>query len=278
MKAETRAELDAYYKAAETWATDKAEQLRGSRQRAWIIAVAAIFVAVAEAIALIMLVPLKTVEPYTLLVDRNTGYVEALAPLDGATITPDTALTRSFLVQYVIARETFDINTIEDAYRKTVLWSDGVARSEYIASMQASNPESPLTSLPRSTVVEVQINSVSMLSETTAMVRFALERRDQNGRRRPLGRRVSVISWTYSGEPMTVADRLVNPLGFQVTRYRSDVEALPEYRRMPPVDDDPEGEAPGASRGDEEGEREDPQSGEIRQIGERADAEEGDTQ
>ena len=66
-----------------------------------------------EALALILLMPLKTVEPYTLLVDRNTGFVQALKPLDPAEVAPDTALTQSFLVQYVIARESFDIDTLQ---------------------------------------------------------------------------------------------------------------------------------------------------------------------
>ena len=76
------------------------------------MAIGAGTIAVLEAGALILLTPLKTVEPYTLLVDRTTGYVQALKPLDADKIAPDTALTQSFLVQYVIARESFDIDTV----------------------------------------------------------------------------------------------------------------------------------------------------------------------
>lgn len=230
MKQETREQLDAYYKEAESWATDRIAALNASRKRAWIIAGIAAFIAIAEAVALIALAPLKTVEPYTLLVDRQTGYVEALQPLDGSVITPDTALTRSFLVQYVIARETFDIDTLQQDYQKAVLWSEGSAQAEYIAHMQASNPQSPLARLPRNSTVEVEINSVSMLPDSTAMVRYALVRRDEGRQTRSLGNHVAILSWTYSGEPLTMADRLVNPLGFQITSYRSDVESLPELR------------------------------------------------
>lgn len=230
MKQETREQLDDYYREAESWASDKIADLHASRRRAWIAASVMAFIAIALAIALIALTPLKTVEPYTLLVDRQTGHVETLQPLDGAVITPDEALTRSFLVQYVIARETFDIDTLQEDYRKTVLWSNNTARAGYIETMQASNPQSPLSRLPRDAVTEVEINSISMLSDATAMVRYALVRRDGGGQARSLGNRVSVLTWTYSGEPLTVADRLVNPLGFQVTRYRSDIEALPEQQ------------------------------------------------
>ena len=93
---------------------------------------------VAEALALVMLLPLKTVEPYTLLVDRQTGYVEALKPIERQTIAPDAALTRSFLVQYVIARESFDRPSLKANYRKTALWSAPEARAAYVAAMQAT--------------------------------------------------------------------------------------------------------------------------------------------
>jgi type IV secretion system protein VirB8 len=37
---------------------------------------------------------------------------------------------------------------------------------------------------------------------------------------------VSVIRYRFTGEPMSMEERLVNPLGFQVVRYRRDQEAL----------------------------------------------------
>jgi type IV secretion system protein VirB8 len=36
-----------------------------------------------------------------------------------------------------------------------------------------------------------------------------------------------VISYRYSGAPMSADDRLLNPLGFEVTRYRRDAETVP---------------------------------------------------
>ncbi len=271
MKQETRDELDDYYREAESWATDKIADLHASRRRAWIVAGVMSFVAILLAIAIVALTPLKTVEPYTLLVDRQTGHVETLRPLDGAVITPDEALTRSFLVQYVLARETFDIDTVQEDYQKTVLWSDDTARSSYIAAMQASNPQSPLSRLPRDTVVEVEINSVSMLSDSTAMVRYALIQRDGGGQARDLGNRVSVLTWTYSGEPLSVADRLINPLGFQVTRYRGDIESLPDQRfETATAVIDSESGSVEVERRDDEGEGNETTPDGVRRIGTRA--------
>ncbi len=147
MNKQAREALDAYYVEAESWGNDQREALAASRRTAWIVASAAGAIALMEALALVMLVPLKTVEPYTLLVDRNTGYVQALSPLDPARLSGDTALTQSFLVQYVIAREGYDVDTLQGNYRKVALWSAEQARASYVSAMQISNPQSPLAPL-----------------------------------------------------------------------------------------------------------------------------------
>ena len=235
MNKQTREALDAYYVEAESWGKDRQDALAKSQRTAWTVAAAACAIAVLEAIALLVLMPLKTVEPYTLLVDRHTGFVQALEPLNGQRISGDTALTQSFLVQYVIARESFDIDTVQDNYRRVALWSADTARSTYLASMQVSTPESPLVIYPRETVVETRVKSVSPIDRDAAMVRFETLRRDANGRVEGPRAWVAVIRYRYSGEPMSVEDRMINPLGFQVLRYRRDAEALPpEPAPVPP--------------------------------------------
>lgn len=228
MKNKAREALDAYYREAGSWAEDQRTTLEKSRRTAWIVAGGACGIAVLEALALVFLTPLKTVEPYTLLVDKQTGFVQALQPLNAQRVAPDSALTQSFLVQYVIARESFDINALQANYRKVSLWSEGNARSLYVAGMQASNPDSPLARLPRSTIVETRVKSVSPLGGNRAMVRFETVRRDAGGRQLPGQPWVAVIAYRYSGEPMSLEDRFLNPLGFEATAYQRNPEAFPQ--------------------------------------------------
>lgn len=226
MRSNPSDELHEHLQASQSWADDRRTLIDRSRRTAWRVAVGASVIALAEAMALVALLPLKTVQPYTLLVDRQTGHVEALRPLERQTVTADAALTRSFLVQYVIAREGFGIDTLQLDYRKVALWSSGEARQQYIATMQANNPASPLVAYPRSSLVDVTIKSISSLSPSSALVRFDTQRVDRGS---PAGAPTSwaaVVSFTYSGEPMSAADRLINPLGFKVTRYRRDAETL----------------------------------------------------
>lgn len=221
-------DLNRYYSQAESWSADRNKALSGSRRVAWIIAGAATGVAVLEAIALASLLPLKTVVPYTLLVDRQTGNVQALKPLEQQTITPDDALVRSFLAQYMTARESFEINSLKDDYRKVALWSADEARDRYLASMAANNPLSPLATLPRQALVETEVRSISSLSTDTALVRFVTKRSDPGGQKQDVQNWAVVMKYRFSTASMSAADRLLNPLGFQVLRYRRDAEMVPQ--------------------------------------------------
>lgn len=222
-----RESLDAYYAQGASWAQDREVASAASRRTAWIIAIIAVVVALCEAFALVALAPLKTVVPYTLMVDRQTGFVQALKPLDTHTVGADTALTKSFLVQYVIAREGFDANSLQSDYRKVASWSVGSARAAYVAGMQASNPDSPLARYPRSTVVDVVVKSVTSVGPSSALVRYDTRRRAADGRIGASEPWVAVVRYAYSRAPMSEAQRFINPLGFQVLRYRTSREALP---------------------------------------------------
>lgn len=214
-----------YYAEAASWAADTHGGLRASRRVAWWVAGAACVVAALEALALAALSPLKTVKPYVISVDRQTGYAQTVQPLAAGALAQDTAVTQANLVQYVLARETFDGTDLREAYRRVMLLSAGGARDDYARLMQRSTPQSPLNLYPATSTVNVDIESVSLLSPTTALVRFTTTRRDQGAQTGQVQPYVAAIAFRYSSAPMSQGDRFTNPLGFQVTRYRRDSEA-----------------------------------------------------
>lgn len=235
----SREALDDYYADAASWNRDRVQAIRRSKLAAWWVAGGAVLVAVLEAAALVLLTPLKTVQPYTLLVDRTTGYVQALKPLDQEKLSPDTALTQSMLVQYVIARESFDMATLNADYRKVALFSADSARSSYLQAMQVSNPQSPLLIYPRTSVVDTRVKSVSPVGQNTALVRFETVRSDAGSQTSQPMSWVAVVRYRFTNEPMKLEDRFVNPLGFQVLSYRRDPETLPGQDVTPSVTQQP---------------------------------------
>ncbi|WP_230781763.1 virB8 family protein [Sphingomonas sp. Leaf37] len=228
-------ERETYFKEARSWAEDSRARTSRSKQIAWTIAGIAVGAAAFEAVALAMLTPLKTVQPITLLVDRQTGFVQALDPNTPQRVSADAALTDAYLAQYVSAREGFDRATLQVDYRRVALWSAGRARASYLSGIAATNPASPIQSLPGGTLISVRVKSVSRLQSGVSLVRFDTQRVDRNGQAEAPRPWISVVRFRYSDAPMAFGDRLVNPLGFQVTGYRRDAEAPPAPEVVAPV-------------------------------------------
>jgi type IV secretion system protein VirB8 len=225
----TEAGRSRYYQEAASWASDIHGALRASRRVAWIFAAAAAVIAVLEAFALAALAPLKTVVPYAITVDRQTGYVETVRGLKPGALSQDQAVVQSFLVQYVISRETFDATDLREQYHKVLLWSSGAAREQYEQLMRKTTPASPLNLYSPTTLVGVTVKSVSLLTPTTALVRFDTTRQDAGSSTGSAQSWTAVIAFHFSNAPMTMGDRFLNPLGFQVTRYRRDAETPAPY-------------------------------------------------
>src|SRR3989338_5517759 len=96
---------------ASEWYHDLYRSAVINRNRWFLIGVVSLILAGIEGIALISLTPLKSVEPYILQVDNQSGITNVLKPLrEGSenSLTEEEAITKSFIVKYVIARETFD--------------------------------------------------------------------------------------------------------------------------------------------------------------------------
>lgn len=221
----SRSGREAYYAAAQSWAGDiEAGRRRERRLLMGLVALLGLL-ATAEAFALAALTPLKTVAPYPILIDRSTGQAQPLTRLAPGVLTQDEALTRSFLAQYVRARETFDRTDFASNYRRAQLWSAEAARREYLAAMSPRNPDSPLRRLPAGATRRVNLKSISFLDRRSVLVRFDVEDigpDDTSSVRRAY---VAAIAFRYVEAPLGFEDRLINPLGFQVVRYRRDLEA-----------------------------------------------------
>lgn len=227
----------AYRNAAASWSEDVHGSLRASARRAWWVAGIASVVVVLQTLALVLLLPLKTVVPYTILVDRQTGHAELARGVNLGPMSEDEALLQSALAQYVIARETLDAGDLAANYKKVGLWSKGLALQDYLKGMDRSNPASVLNSANADTQIATTIKSIAPLGNGSALVRFATDRREGGG---PASRRdwAAVVRYGYSGAPLLAEDRLINPLGFQVTHYRRDAETAPppaaSSTNMPP--------------------------------------------
>ncbi len=223
--------------AALDFAEETVREAQGSRRRAWIVTVILIVICGAQAAAIAIMLPLKEVVPYTILVDKQTGYMETVRGIETGALQDDQAVVSSFLAQYVLQRETFDPADFDERYRRVALWSADDARNAYVQSYRAGGPDSILSGMRPGTLITTTVKHIEILTANTARVRFDLTRRDP-GADPATADWQALISFRFTGAPMRMEDRLINPLGFQVTGYRRDGEwAAPAAPALPPVAD-----------------------------------------
>lgn len=231
------------------WGQDEIAAAARSRKIAWIVAGVAAGIVALQAIALIVLIPLKRSVPYTVLVDRQTGHVQTTPGVSLPAISESDAVRQAFLAQYVLARETFDLADYRENYRKTLVWSDRDAAASYRRDWARDNPDGVQNRYRATTRVRTLVKEVRLLSPTTAVVRFDTDQTEgagaTSGLRQPWS---ATLTFTSAGRPLSDADRLFNPLGFRVTGYRRDAEipsAVPVAIPPAPLPPQPEA-APGA--------------------------------
>lgn len=219
-------EREQYYAIALSWADDRVAAERRLRRLAWTAAGIAGAIASLLALAIAVMVPLKTVQPYVVTVDRQSGAVELATTLANRKLTENEAVIQAQLANYVRVRETFDATDLATNYRRVQMLSAPDVAKRYVAEMAAGNPASPLRALSPGDTVAVRIKSVSLIGPGSALVRFDAERTLAGGRAASATAYASAISFGFSNRPLRLEDRFDNPLGFQVTRYRRDPEGL----------------------------------------------------
>jgi type IV secretion system protein VirB8 len=214
-----------YYSDGLRWETAVYRSAVGSRN-IWRTISVLLGVALILALAtLYALLPLKSLEVVTLLVDKTTGFVEVARPLEaGGELTQRESVTRANIVRFVRARETYDPKGLRDNFDMASLYSAGVAAKDLQAEFATSNPSNPMKKWGPETTISVFVKSVIFLNERTAAIRFQTTRKSE--RETVATDWVANVRFRYTSEPMRNDWRFDNPLGFQALEYRRDQETI----------------------------------------------------
>jgi type IV secretion system protein VirB8 len=218
-------DLDAYFREAKSWDQDRLASALRSRRFAWIIAGVASTVAFGACAAVAALAPLKSVTPFVVRVNDTTGSVEVMSALSGDKPTSyDEAVDKYFLAQYVRAREGWIAPAAEENFRFVATLSTPEEQERWAAIYRPTNTASPQTLWGDAGVADIAVRNIAFVNDRVANIRFHRTVR--------LPTEVAETDWiatvtfTYTAAPMAEADRLRNPLGFQVEGYRVDPEIV----------------------------------------------------
>ena len=216
--------LKDYFDKARRFDQDRLIQVARSARIAWFVAISASVVAVVSVFAIAGLTPLKTVEPFVVRVDNSTGIVDVVSTLTSTAGTYDEAVTKFFAARYVRAREGYVWSEGEENFRTVALLSTQAEQSRFATVYRGSNPGSPQNIYGRIATSRINIVSISLINANVASVRYM--RTVTRGDDVRTTHWVATLTFSYVNAPMSSTDRLVNPLGFAVSDYRADPEAI----------------------------------------------------
>ncbi len=170
------------------------------------------------------LFPLKRTIPYLYTLNETTGELTQLGAYSSQDKTTqsmqDWLMTRFLLVRYVVNRESYDADNLNQPYQIAWAMSDDAIAQDYVNSSRTDNPNSPYAIYGKTKYVTVHVLAVNQLNDETAAVRFEQTIHDHDSDSDQTIQKEAIIKWSYTTPDTTekMLDR--DPLGFKVTYYQ----------------------------------------------------------
>lgn len=222
--------LEPYFQEAASWDLDRVAQARRSERMGWLVAGGGWLTVVLLAGALMLLMPLKRVEPYLIRVDSTTGVVDVVPPYTGHAALNE-AVTRYFLTHYIAVCERFDYATAESDYEECGAFQTPQENEAWYARWNPSNPQSPLNVHKDGSTESVRVEDVSFFKRASgiqdlAQVRYLTIERQGTGGGESYRHWIATIEYAYGSPSSDPKVRRWNPLGFKVVSLTREPEVL----------------------------------------------------
>jgi type IV secretion system protein VirB8 len=224
--------LEPYYREAASWDADRLAQTRRTARIAWWAAGGGWLCAVMSVAALLLLTPLKRVEPFVVRVDNTTGVVDVVPVYAGGSGVAES-VTRYLLTHYVTVCERFNFATAESDYEECGAFHTPQRNQTWSALWSTSNPRSPLNLYKDGTTLRAQVASVSFFRRANgvadlAQVRYLKGQRPAGGADEQVTHWIATVQYVYVEPSSDPNVRRWNPLGFKIVEFRPEPEVLSE--------------------------------------------------
>jgi len=224
--------LKAYLNEAASWDQDRLVLQKRSARIAWIVAGAGWISTLAGAMALMILMPLKRIEPFVIRVDNSTGLIDVVPIYAGNERLPE-AVTRYFLDHYVTVCERFNFSTAESDYQECGAFHSAQRNQAWYAAWNKTNPASPLNLYKDGTAIRAQVTSVSFFTRADgvtdlAQVRYFKGQRQAGSAEETRSYWIASIRYTFAAPSADPTVRRWNPLGFKVVEFKPEPEVEPQ--------------------------------------------------
>lgn len=198
-----------------------------ANKRAYLVSGIALLVAMISVVAVCLLTPLKSVEPYVIRVDNTTGMVDIITSIKEANFSSNEALDKYFATTYVKAREGYYYDVLQSDYELVQILSYPNIASEYLKIYEGDKSRDQI--LQDDFEVQIDIVSVSLgnsAGSSIATIRFNEITKKKDSKNIITNKaKIATLAYDYQPQSLTTEkERIKNPLGFKVSTYRIDDE------------------------------------------------------
>lgn len=223
--------LEAYWQESASWEVDRTRQWRDSARLWCWVAAGGWTCALGMAAAVVVMMPLKRVEPYVIRVDNSTGIVDVVPEYD-ASSHPAQIVSRYLLTHYIDVCQRFNFATAESDYAECGAFHSAARNQVWYGQWKRSNPESPLNLYKDGTVVTATVTSVTFLKDIDrepglAQVRYLKRVQPAAGAAEQVSHWIASIRYMYVQPAKDARQRTANPLGFRIADFHTDQEIVP---------------------------------------------------
>ncbi len=153
----------------------------------------------------------KSLEPYVIEIEQKTGVPTVVEQMSSQHFTSDQMIRKYFINQYIHAASGYDPRTYKMDADKVRLFSTPNVYSEF---KNRINPKD----LGADSSIAVRIKSVQFPNANTAQIRL-VRQVDLSGYDPTNKDEVITMNFYFADLNLSMEERLINPLGFQVSSY-----------------------------------------------------------
>jgi type IV secretion system protein VirB8 len=153
----------------------------------------------------------KSLEPYVIEVEEKTGVATIVDQLTSQNFTGDQMVRKYFINQFIHAASGYDPKTYKSDVDKVRLFSAPGVYAEFRNRISAKD-------LGVDSKIDVRIKSIQFPDNNTAQIRIFKQL--ENPIDKPETKdEIITMTFYFTNMDITMEERLINPLGFQVSKY-----------------------------------------------------------
>jgi type IV secretion system protein VirB8 len=218
------ADFKAYLSETRGMERDFLKEIIRSKRRAWGVTYLMFGLSVLAIGAGIVGLSRETPSPLVLRVDNATGAVDVVTTMREHESSYGDVVDDYWINRYMIDRENYEYNAIQQNYDAVALLSAPDIQKEYYARFEGADGLDK--TLSNQAQIIAHVKSIQLNHKGQATVRFTTQLVYADRQPEKVENKIATISYTYLNAPMSLTDRRINPLGFQVTTYQVDQETL----------------------------------------------------